>query len=202
MNRPILTVLTVVALFGVVIPFYKRYDFLDPVMLTAYFCLPVVLVAPIAAASFAGGAPGTMDTIRRSLVVAFYGWGMGMVIIAAGLITVNAVVWHGHVLLPGAMLLVVGALFSATAALASVVVTGILAHRFSARTARTSLRFAFLALLIALVLIMRGASAEWTAAFWSHATTPEMTRFGFYGACLLAMADAGALFLFARLRRT
>jgi hypothetical protein len=201
MTRPVLTVLTVVALFGVLVPWFKRYDFLDPVMLAAYFCLPVVLVAPMAADALAGSAESAIDTVRRALLVAFYGWGLGLVIVAAGLITVNAASWHGHLLLPAGDLLVAGAAFSAAAALAAVVATGILAQFFSARSARTILRLLFLVLLVAMVLLARGASAEWTAAFWRHMTTPELTRGGFCGAAALAVVDALALSMLARVRR-
>jgi hypothetical protein len=201
MTRLVLTVLTVVALFGVLVPWYKRYDFLDPVMLAAYFCLPVVLVAPMAADALAGGTESAMGTVRRVLQVAFYGWGLGMVIIAAGLITVNAASRHGHLLLPSGELLAAGVAFSAGAALAAVVATGFLAHFFSARSARTILRLLFLVLLVAMVLLARGASAEWTAAFWRHMTTTELTRGGFHGAVALAAVDVAALAMFARLRR-
>jgi len=201
MTRPLLTVLTVVALFGILVPWYKRYDFLDPVMLAAYFCLPVVLVAPMAADALAVSAESAMSTVHRVLLVAFYGWGLGMVIIVAGLITVNAASWHGHLLQPAGELLAAGALFSAGAALATVLATGFLTHYFSPRSATTILRLLFLVLLVAMVLLARGASAKWTAAFWRHMTTPELTRGGFYGAIALAVADAAALAVFVRLRR-
>ena len=200
MTRPVLTVLTVVALFGVLVPWYKRYDFLDPVMLAAYFCLPVVLVAPMAADALAASAETAMGTAGRALAVTFYGWGLGMVIIIAGLITVNAANWHGHLLLPAGKLLAAGSAFSAAAALTAVLATGFLARCFSARSAKTILRLLFLAVLIAMVLVARGASEAWTAAFWRHMTTPELTRGGFYGAVVLAIVDAAALGLFARLR--
>ena len=202
MTRPVLTVLTVVALFGVLVPLYKRYDFLDPVMLAAYFCLPVVLVAPMAADALAGSAESAMNTVRGSLLVAFYGWGLGMVIIAAGMITVNAASWHGHLLLPAGRFLAAGAAFSIAAALAAVLATGFLAHFFSPRSARTILRLVFLVLLVAMVLLARGASAQWTASFWRHMTTPELTRCGFDGAAVLALVDAFALSIFARVRKS
>jgi len=201
MTRPVLTVLAVVALFGILVPLYKRYDFLDPVMLAAYFCLPVVLVAPMAADALAGNAESAMRTVQRALLVAFYGWGLGMVIVVAGLITVNAASWHGHLLLPAGEFLAAGALFSVAAALTAVLFTGFLAHFFSARSARTILRLLFLVLLIAMVLLARGVSAEWTAAFWRHMTTPELTRGGYCGAAALAVVDTFALGLLARMRR-
>jgi len=200
MARPTLTILLIVALFGILVPYYKRYDFLDPVMLAAYFCLPLVLVAPMAADALAGSADSPAATVGRTLLVALYGWGLGMAIVAAGLITVNAANWHGRVLLPGGGFLAAGALFSATATLAAVIAAGLLAHQFSAATAKTILRLLFLAALVAMVLLARAASAEWTAEFWRHMTSPKLTGIGWYSGVVLAAADAVALAVFARLR--
>ncbi|MGA2183439.1 MAG: hypothetical protein ABSH47_10450, partial [Bryobacteraceae bacterium] len=71
MTRPTLTVLLIVALFGILVPWYKRYDFLDPVLLAAYFFLPLVLVAPMAADALAGSADSVAATVGRALLVAF-----------------------------------------------------------------------------------------------------------------------------------
>jgi hypothetical protein len=201
MMRPIVTVLVLVALFGILVPYYKRYDFLDPVLLVAYFCLPLVLVAPVAANALAGSAESVAATVFGSLQVAFYGWGLGMTIVITGLMTVNAAGWHGHVLLPSGTFLAAGAFLSAAAALAAAIVAGLFAHLFSAAVAKTILRLLFLALLVVLVLLVRGASATWTAAFWQHMTSSELTRIGFFGGSVLAATDAVALAAFARLRR-
>jgi len=201
MTRTLLTVGLLIVLFGVGVPWVKRYDFLDPVMLAAYFCLPLVLVAPIAANSFAGSAESTSATVTAALRVAFFGWGVGMAIIAVGLITVNAMSWHGHVLMPGASFLASCAFFSAGAALASVVAAGLLAHLSSARVATTVLRLVFFAILVALVLIVRGASSELSSAFWSHTTSSDLARIALYAGIVLAATDAVSLAVFARLRR-
>jgi hypothetical protein len=201
MARRALTPLLIVALFGVLVPFYKRYDFLDPVLLAAYFCLPLVLVAPVAATALAGSAESIGATVRGVLKVALYGWGLGMAIVAAGLITVNAAVWHGHILAPGGAFLAGGVLFSASAAFAAVIVTGLIAHLSSAAVAKTILRLLFLALLIAMVLLVRGASSDWAAAFWLHMTSPELARIGLWAGAVLAVTDAVALAAFARMRR-
>jgi hypothetical protein len=201
MARPTLTVLLIVALFGILVPCYKRYDFLDPVLLAAYFCLPLVLVAPLAADALAGSADSLNATIQRALLVALYGWGLGVVIVAAGVITVNATTWHERMLIPGGTFLAAGVWFSATAALAAVIAAGLLAHLFSAATAKTILRLLFLATLVVMVLLARAASPEMTGAFWRHMTSLELTRIGFYGGAALAAADVVALAVLARLRR-
>jgi len=188
-------------LFGILVPYYKRFDFLDPILLTAYFCLPLVLVAPMAADALAGSAATAAATVRGVLLVTLYGWGLGMVIIAAGLITVNALAWHGHVLVPSGAFLTAEALGSGTGALAAVILGGFLAHRFSASTAKTVLRLLFLAFLITLVLLMRLASPAMTSSFWEHMTSPELTRAGFYGGAVLLASDCAALAALARLRR-
>jgi hypothetical protein len=194
-------VVVLIALFGIGVPWFKRYDFLDPVMLAAYFCLPLVLVAPVAASAFTGSAESTSATVIAALRVTLFGWGLGMAIVTAGLITVNAMSWHGHVLMPGASFLASCAFFSASAALASVIAAGLLAHLSSARVARTVLRLVFFAILIALVLMVRGASPELSAAFWSHTTSSELARIALYAGLALAATGSVALAVFARLRR-
>jgi len=201
MSRPVITVLAIVAVFGVLLPWFKRYDFLDPVLLAAYFCLPLVLVAPMAADALAGSAETGFGTVRSVLLVALYGWGLGIVVIGAGLATVNAVAWHGHLLTPGYPYLGAGALSSAMSALAAVIVTGALAHRFSAKVAKTALRLAFLAALVAIVLLVRTASPETTTAFWRHTTSTELTRLGYWIGALLAVADGAGLWALSRIRR-
>jgi hypothetical protein len=202
MARTTLTVLLIVALFGILVPWYKGYDFLDPILLAAYFCLPLVLVAPMAADALAGSADSVLATVSRALLVALYGCALGMVIIAAGVMTVNLATWHGRLLLPGAAFLAAGVSFSAAASLGAVIVTGSLAHVFSPATAKTILRLLFLAALVVMVLLARGASPAWTGAFWRHMTSLELTRIGFYAGAGLAVTDALALAAFARLRRT
>jgi len=201
MTRPVTTVLLLVGLFGVLVPYYKRYDFLDPVLLAAYFCLPLVLVAPVAANALAGSAGSVADTVTRCLQVSLYGWGLGLAIVAAGLITVNASAWHGHMLLPRGTFLGAGVFVSATAALASAIAAGLFAHLSSARMAKTILRIVFLIVLIVLVLLVRGVSPSWSNAFWQHTTSAELTRIGVWLGAALAVTDAVALATFARLRR-
>ncbi len=201
MTRTLLSVGLLIALFGIGVPWFKRYDFLDPVMLAAYFCLPLVLAAPVAADAFAGSAESTSATVIAALRVTLFGWGVGIAIIAAGLITVNAMSWHGHVLMPGASFLASCAFFSASAALTSVIAAGLLAHLSSARVAKTVLRLVFFAILIAMVLLVRGASPELSAAFWSHTTSAELASIAFYAGLALAATGSVALAVFARLRR-
>lgn len=201
MTRTLLTVVVLIALFGIGVPWFKRYDFLDPVMLAAYFCLPLVLVAPVAASAFTGSAESTSATVIAALRVTLFGWGLGMAIVTAGLITVNAMNWHGHVLMPGASFLASCAFFSAGAALASVIAAGLLAHLSSARVATTVLRLVFFAILIALVLLVRGALPELSAALCSHTTSSDLARIALYAGIVLAATDGVALAVFARLRR-
>ena len=200
MTRPILTVVLIVAVFGILVPYYKRYDFLDPVLLAAYFCLPLVLVAPMAADALAGSGESMRNTVQRVLGVAAYGWGLGVVVIAAGLMTVNAITWHGRLLIPGLTFLGAGAFCSAAAALAVATASGGLARRFSARTAKTVLRLLFLVVLVAIVLVVRGASPELSSAFWQHMTSSALTRFGFYSGAVLVVIDAGAVWALGRMR--
>jgi hypothetical protein len=103
--------------------------------------------------------------------------------------------------MPGASFLASCAFFSATAALASVIAAGLLAHLSSARVAKTVLRLVFFAILIAMVLLVRGASPELSAAFWSHTTSAELAGIALYAGFALAATGSVALAVFARLRR-
>ena len=200
MMRNAITLLILIGVFGILVPLYRSYDFLDPVMLTAYFLMPVVMVAPVAASALAGSAESVGATVVPVLRVAFYGWALGIAIVAAGLITVNAGNWHRHLLLPPGQFLGAEAFLSAAACLAAAVVTGLFAHVFSVRAARTIVRLLFLAVLVAIVLLVRGASTAWVALS-VHLTTAELTRAGWYAGAVLMFTDAVALGAFARLRR-
>ena len=54
MAKQALIILFTVLAFGILVPWYKGFTFLDPRMLAAYGLLAVLFVAPASAESFAG----------------------------------------------------------------------------------------------------------------------------------------------------
>ncbi len=86
--RTILVHIAVVAVFGVFLPWWLGYQFLDPVTIAAYCCLGVMFAAPAAAQAFADSRPQSMrDALKRIAIAAIYGEGMALVILIAGMMT-------------------------------------------------------------------------------------------------------------------
>src|SRR6202011_3949971 len=125
MARQALVILFTVLAFGIVVPWYKGFTFLDPRILLAYALLALLFVAPASAESAAAHAskqsgenrsPARILT-RIGLVVA-YGWGVSVVILITALVTLNLANWRGTVLAPPAPFFSAVLLFSLTASFA------------------------------------------------------------------------------------
>jgi hypothetical protein len=89
--RPVRTILVhiaVVAVFGIFLPWWLGYQFLDPVTIAAYCCLGVMFAAPAAAQAFTDSRPQSMNqAVKRIAMAALYGEGMALVILIAGMMT-------------------------------------------------------------------------------------------------------------------
>jgi hypothetical protein len=84
----ILINLAILVLFGVVFPLQKGLDFPDPVIITAYACLGLVLSAPAAAQACAANPPQTMAAVlSRIFIAVLYGECMALAMLAGGIIT-------------------------------------------------------------------------------------------------------------------
>ena len=135
-----------IAVFGVMMPWSKGLDFLDPVMITAYACLGVLFAGPASAQAFAGGGalpPARM--LARILIAAAYGEGMALAVLLAGVATVDAT--HRRLLLPPLDTLAMGFTLGLSASLAQASVAAWAALRFSAVWARAIPRAILLVLL-------------------------------------------------------
>jgi hypothetical protein len=78
----------VVVVFGIFLPWWLGYQFLDPVTLTAYCCLGVMFAAPAAAQAFGDDRPQSMrEALKRIAMSALYGESMALVILVAGFMT-------------------------------------------------------------------------------------------------------------------
>lgn len=179
--RIILLHVALIAIFGVLLPQRKGIDFLDPVMISAYTCLGVIFAAPAAAATFATGRPQSMrEALARAGKAAGYGEGLALIILMAGVVTVN-LGRRGRVRLPELDTLAESGLLGAAATVAVALFAGWMTLRFSARVARTGMRLVFLLLLMAF--------------FFHSSRLPEV---GLAGAGLCATISGLLIFLLHR----
>jgi hypothetical protein len=147
--RTVLLHLALIAIFGVVLPQRKGIEFLDPVMMSAYACMGVIFAAPAAAARFAKGRPQSMrEAFARTAKAAAYGEGLALIMLVAGVATVNFN-RSGRLWLPELDTLGESAVLGLTATITMALLTGWMTLRFSALTAQYGMRGLLLLLLLA-----------------------------------------------------
>ena len=186
----IVLVAAAVAVFGVLVPWVKGIDFLDPRLIVGYACLSAVLAAPASADSLASNpdlAPA--DRLRRAFILTAYASGFSVVTIALALTTVNFMNWHGRLLLPRTPFLIACVFLSLAAPVCVTGISAALAGRASPHGIKTILRILFLALIAALVLLDRFSPSALGAAM----TTRGLTRIALIASFLLMAAGAGLL---------
>jgi hypothetical protein len=148
-RRPIRSILihvAVVAVFGVFLPWWLGYQFLDPVTITAYGCLGVLFAAPAAAQAFSESRPRSMqEAVKLVAVSALYGEGMAIVILMAGFMTAY---FRSRALLVVDLRALAGPIaLGASGSLAMSAVAGVVGMLLPKDAARMALRIIFLALL-------------------------------------------------------
>ena len=145
----VLLYVALIAVFGVLLPWTKGLDFLDPVMTAAYACLGVLFAGPAAAEAFAEKRPDSLNAaLRRVAKAVIYGEGLAVVMLIAGVATVS--ISRGRRLrLPELDVLGEAGLLGLTASTALALIAGWVTLRFSYGAARRALRFVFLAMLVA-----------------------------------------------------
>ena len=199
MARQAVVILFTVLAFGILVPWYKGFTFLDPRILLAYALLALLFVAPASAESAAAHASSKESGERESsegrpvagvlgriaLVVA-YGWGVMVLILITALVTLNLANWRGSVMTPPAAFLSAVLVFSLTASFAVATLSGVLARRFSAGGIKSILRFGFLALLLALALSNRFLPDRWQIILSDYSTRRALTRVAWEGAAICA----------------
>jgi hypothetical protein len=155
MARQALVILLVVAGFGILVPLYKGFGFLDPRIIAAYACLALLFVAPASAelaATHGANAPAPAVLARIALIVA-WGWGITLLILVTAMVTLNLVArgGSGGVLIPPLGFLAAVLTFSLSASIAIAVLGAVLARKFSAAGVKNILRIGFLVILLALI---------------------------------------------------
>jgi hypothetical protein len=191
MAKQALLILGIVVVFGIGLPWYKGLDFLDPVIIAAYALLALFFVAPASAEAFADHEPpNPTELLRRSLTLLAYGWGIAVLVLAAGLTTVNIRMWHGHPLLPATSFLIAVLLLALVSSADVVALSAILAPRMTAKSIKGMFRLAFLVILVAIGFGNRMLPDQTRYRIGDYLTTEGIQGFAFSSAAVLAIAAA------------
>jgi len=153
MARQALIILAVVIAFGILVPIYKGFGFLDARILAAYACLALLFVAPTSAEFGAtqGRAVPAAAMLGKIAIIVGWGWGITVSIFATAIVTLNVLARRGGFLTPPGRFLSAILIFSLTSSIAVALLGAALARRFSAARVKTILRAAFLAVLLLFV---------------------------------------------------
>jgi len=195
MAKQALIILFTVLAFGILVPWYKGFTFLDPRMLAAYGCLAVLFVAPASAEVF-GSAPELVSRAailgKLATLIAF-AWGVTVLVLVTGLATLNISYWHGSLIAPPGQLLTAVIFSSLTGCAAVGTLSAVLARSLSAGMVKTILRFSFLAILLAFAGSARLPDA-WQIWLTDHTTRRAITNLAWESSAVCAII-AGLLLI-------
>jgi len=175
-----LSMLITVAVFGVVLPLQTGAEWVaSPLILLSWAWVPLLLVSSVIAQAFAGERERhTLETLLstrlsdRSILLGkivaavAYGWGLTMLSLIAGVITINVAFGEGSLLFYPAEIAVGGVvltfLVASTVAAAGTLVS---LHASTVRQAQQTLSVASLVMVFGSVYGVQALPAEWQAAF-------------------------------------
>jgi hypothetical protein len=188
MAKQAVIILAVVLVFGILVPYYKGLEFLDPVVILVYACMSLLFVVRASAEIFAATEPvARAEITSRFGMILAYGWGTTVMMLLSGIVTVNVTHWHGHVLLPSSALLGSAVLLSLIATVAVISGTALLARRVGAQSAKSLLRVSFLLLLLLGAFGFRYLPADWRATIDRHTTTAGLVHFSLWASAVFAI---------------
>jgi len=173
MARQALVILAVVIAFGILVPIYKGFGFLDPRIIAAYAFLAPLFVAPASAelaATHGKGAPESGILSRIGIIVA-WGWGLTILILGTAIVTLNIATRRGAFAAPPSEFIAAVLLFSLSASIAIALLGAVLAGRFSAAAVKTILRTGFLVVLLTLAFGSRLLPGNVTLALFDRFST-------------------------------
>jgi hypothetical protein len=204
--RQAVVILLVVAAFGVLVPLYKGFGFLDPRIIAAYACLALLFVAP-ASAELAAAHPKSVPApalLGRIALIVAWGWGMTVVILVSAIVTLNLMLRGGGLLAPPPGFLAAVLTFSLSASIAIAILGAVLARRFSATAVKNILRIGFLAILLALIFGSRVFPERVQLEVFDHFNTRRaITRLAWESSVVCAVVAALLLIpLFWNSRKT
>jgi hypothetical protein len=168
MARQALVILMVVIAFGILVPLYKGFGFLDPRILLAYSCLALLFVAPASAELAAANSGGLLGKIA---IIIAWGWGVTVLILATALVTLNVMTRRGGFIAPPLQFLAAILVFSLSSSIAVAMSGAVLARRFSAAQVKNILRTAFLVILLGLAFGSRFLPDDVTLAIFVRFNT-------------------------------
>lgn len=173
MVRQALVILLVVIAFGILVPLYKGFGFLDPRIIAAYALLAPLFVAPASAelASTHGKHSPALGILGRIAIIVAWGWGLTVLILGTAIVTLNVVIRHEGVLRPRSDFLAAVSIFSLSASIAIAMLSAVLTRRFSAAQVKTILRTTFLVILLALAFGSRVLPESVTIAIFDRFST-------------------------------
>jgi hypothetical protein len=161
------------------------------VIIAAYALLAVFFVAPASAEAFAGHeATSPTELLRRCGTLLAYGWGIAVLVLAAGLVSVNFRMWHGHPLLPAGSFLIAVLLLALTLSAVVIALSALLARRMTAKTIKGFFRLVFLVALLGIGFGNRLLPDQTRYRLGDILTTEGIQSFAFSSAAVLAIAAA------------
>jgi len=196
MVRQALVILAVVVAFGILVPVYKGFGFLDPRIIAAYGFLAMLFVAPASAelAATHGKDATAAGILGRIAIIVAWGWGLTLLILATAVVTLNVMARRGGFLTPPPSFLVSVITFSLTAAIAVAALGALLARRFSAAQVKAILRTGFLVVLLALVFAPRLLPENVTLAIFERFNTRRaLTRLAWQMSAMFGAVAAALL---------
>ncbi|MBZ5611595.1 MAG: hypothetical protein LAP38_25320 [Acidobacteriia bacterium] len=202
MLRQALVLLIVVVVFGILVPWYKGFTFLQPWILTAYASMALLFVAPAAAEFWSANPPpdSTRAVLARIFVPVGFGWGVSVLMLVTAVVTLNLAYWGGRVLIPPQGLMASVLVFSLTASTAVAALCAVLGLRLPALTVKSILRVVFLLVLLVLAFGSRFLPESWQIVLSDHSTRRAITRMGWEGSGVAVVAAAGLLTYLVRNR--
>jgi hypothetical protein len=201
MAKQALIILFTILAFGILVPWYKGFTFLDARMIAAYGCLAILFVAPASAESFARdrGLESSAAILRRLMVLIAFGWGITVLVLLTALATLNLAYWQGSLVTPPNQLFPAVLLCSLAACAAVGTLGAVLAATLRAGVVKSILRFSFLGILLAFACSSR-LPDMWQIWLEEHTTRRAITRLAWEGSAICAVITA--LLLIPLLRKS
>jgi hypothetical protein len=204
MARQALVILLVVIAFGILVPIYKGFGFLDPRIIAAYSCLALLFIAPASAELAAPAAVSARSILGRIAIIVAWGWGLTVLILSTAIVTLNIANQGGTrrgFITPPAEFIASVLVFSLSASIAIAMLGAVMARRFSPATVKNILRTGFLLILLALAFGARVLPESVTLAVFDRFNTRRaLTHLAWEASAVFALATALLLLVLLKTR--
>ncbi len=189
---------------AVFVPWMAGLAFLDPLVVLLFACLATFFVANLTPRAFAEGrAFAGLDGLRargstdagivagKCLATALTGWIFGLVILACAIVSVNAMHWHGRLLLPSARILAAAAVLSLAASFAVAGAAALVSLRGdSLYSSQRTVRWSLLIAMFGLVFGYQYMPGSWAAFLEGDLSDAGVARKAWIAALLLFVLAA------------